>query len=163
MQEARAREDAVLLRLATIESSVKRKSEVIKVCPAAVPRESPGIPTVDMPLLPPVDQGLEHTGFHQHSKKQSLKGNADEGVKTKTASSFSAARGSLARKSGESIHRPKKARAPVSTYPTNNTRPTKEFMDSLDGGSGLIAGQPLKCDVVVFPQSLATAQVRICT
>jgi hypothetical protein len=150
VQEGRAREDTIMLRLAAIASAagsvVEQRpgaSTACQVAPAALPKKSLAISTGNLPL--PAD-GLRYTGPHHHLEK--LQGSKEATVKERASTRESC-------KSGGSGHRSRKTMTPA------ESKPIKEVIQTVNQGecSDMIVGGQYKCDVV-FPRPAVTVQVR---
>jgi hypothetical protein len=181
VQEGRAREDAILLRLAAITAALDQRSEAVEACTAACPKMSPAItthPTVDLPPpaersgtvktctaacqssavttdptvdLPPPADGLRYSRSNDNLRKLQGLKDAADGVEGVKARAG-------ARRVGKS-----RGSVPLrKRLVPDETQPTKESMcHQNDDGSEIIAVGKSDCDVVVFPRMLASAQVYI--
>ena len=152
MQEGRARENAILLRLGNITSAASSAFEQrSKSCSSALSKTFHANPIVDLQL--PADD-LRHTESHHHmAKLQGL--NAAAGKSTGVVKDLKAKEATREPgKSGGSVHRDR-SRKTLAQVGARAIKGSMGMTDNQGGGSELIAGgqSPSQCDLVVFPGS----------
>ena len=163
MQEGRAREDEILLRLTTItnaaSSAVEEQSSsgAIKseASPTAFPKESLASSRVNLPL--PVDD-LRSTWSHHHSDKmhdlKMVEGERSEEQGQLQGNQIKARTSTTGRKSIKS-----QGGVSRKSLAKDEMKQLKDSTGYQSGGSEMTAGWQSQCDVVIFPRS--AVQVRI--
>ncbi len=137
MNEGRAKENSILLRLATIISvaspAVAQPSDVINSCFSVVPG---AVQTVELPLQA---DDWRHTGLCTRSDRDKK---AEEVMARPTTTCSESA------KSGGSLPKPKRSLAPV------GKKAMKQIMGKQGSCIDMIAARQSESDVVVFPYSV---------
>ena len=138
MNEGRAKENSILLRLATIISAASpaQPSDVINPCFSVVPGAVSAIQTVELPLQA---DDWRHTGLCTRSDRDQK---AEEVMARPTTTCSESA------KSGGSLPKPKRSLAPV------GKKAMKQIMGKQGSCIDMIAARQSECDVVVFPYSV---------
>ncbi len=169
VQEGRAREEEILLRLTTItnaagstvdQSSGAPESEAYTSNTTALPKAWLACSNVDLPR--PIDDPGYTWSHHRLEKPHGLKKEADkrtdeQGHLELPKRSVKARTGTGKSGKSQSVHL---STRPVSTRSLAQveTKPIKELSDNQHGSCEMAAGWQSKCDVVIFPRS--SMQVR---